>query len=310
MRVFRYIAKRHRRIVDSDIFYSFSRSPVTLAAAIVTLVYVVATLFAPLVAPHDSYDLTSLSLLDAFLPPVWVEGGSTDYLLGTDDQGRGILSTIIWGSRLSLAVGFAAVIFSGILGTALGLLSGFTRGFLDAFIMRVAEVQLTFPAILIALLVDGISRGIMNVYESEAIAIYVVIFSIGISFWPQYARTVRASAIVEMEKEYVEAAQVIGRHPIIIMARHVLPNVMGPVLVIATINLALAIIIEATLSFLGVGIPPTEPSLGTMLRIGNDYLFSGEWWITVFPGAALAILVLAVNLLGDWMRDAFNPKLR
>jgi len=310
VRVFRYIAKRHRRIADSDIFYSFSRSPVTLAAAIVTLVYVVATLFAPLVAPHDSYDLTSLSLLDAFLPPVWVEGGSTDYLLGTDDQGRGILSTIIWGSRLSLAVGFAAVIFSGILGTALGLLSGFTRGFLDAFIMRVAEVQLTFPAILIALLVDGISRGIMNVYESEAIAIYVVIFSIGISFWPQYARTVRASAIVEMEKEYVEAAQVIGRHPIIIMARHVLPNVMGPVLVIATINLALAIIIEATLSFLGVGIPPTEPSLGTMLRIGNDYLFSGEWWITVFPGAALAILVLAVNLLGDWMRDAFNPKLR
>jgi peptide/nickel transport system permease protein len=283
---------------------------VTLAAAIVTLIYVVATLFAPLVAPHDSYDLTSLSLLDAFLPPVWVEGGSADYLLGTDDQGRGILSTIIWGSRLSLAVGFAAVIFSGILGTALGLLSGFTRGFLDAFIMRVAEVQLTFPAILIALLVDGISRGIMNVYESEAIAIYVVIFSIGISFWPQYARTVRASAIVEMEKEYVEAAQVIGRHPIIIMARHVLPNVMGPVLVIATINLALAIIIEATLSFLGVGIPPTEPSLGTMLRIGNDYLFSGEWWITVFPGAALAILVLAVNLLGDWMRDAFNPKLR
>ena len=310
MRVFRHIARRYRRIVDSDIFYSFSRSPVTLAAAIVTLVYVVATLFAPLVAPHDSYDLTSLSLLDAFLPPVWVEGGSSDYLLGTDDQGRGILSTIIWGSRLSLAVGFAAVIFSCILGTALGLLSGFTRGFLDAFIMRVAEVQLTFPAILIALLVDGISRGIMNVYESEAIAIYVVIFSIGISFWPQYARTVRASAIVEMEKEYVEAAQVIGRHPIIIMARHVLPNVMGPVLVIATINLALAIIIEATLSFLGVGIPPTEPSLGTMLRIGNDYLFSGEWWITVFPGAALAILVLAVNLLGDWMRDAFNPKLR
>jgi peptide/nickel transport system permease protein len=308
--VFRYITRQYRRIVDSDIFYSFYRSPVTVAAAIVTLIYAAATLFAPLVAPHDSYDLTSLSLLDAFLPPVWVEGGSPDYLLGTDEQGRGILSTIIWGSRLSLAVGFAAVIFSGILGTALGLLSGFARGVVDAFIMRVAEIQLTFPAILIALLVDGISRGIMNVYESEAIAIYVVIFSIGISFWPQYARTVRASTIVEMEKEYVEAAQVIGRHPAIIMARHVLPNVMGPVLVIATINLALAIIIEATLSFLGVGIPPTEPSLGTMIRIGNDYLFSGEWWITVFPGAALAILVLAVNLLGDWMRDAFNPKLR
>lgn len=282
----------------------------TVAAAVVTLIYLVGTLFAPLVAPHNSYDLTSLSLLDAFLPPVWIEGGSSSYLLGTDDQGRGILSTIIWGARLSVGVGFAAVIFSGILGTALGLLSGFFGGILDAFIMRVAEIQLTFPAILIALLVDGISRGIMNVYESEAIAIYVVIFSIGISFWPQYARTVRASTIVEMKKEYVEAALVIGRHPAIIMVRHVLPNVMGPVLVIATINLALAIIIEATLSFLGVGIPPTEPSLGTMIRIGNDYLFSGEWWITVFPGAALAILVLAVNLLGDWMRDAFNPKLR
>jgi len=310
VKAFRLIASRSRRILDSDIFFSFYRSPVTVAAAIVTLIYLVGTLFAPLVAPHNSYDLTSLSLLDAFLPPVWIEGGSSNYLLGTDDQGRGILSTIIWGARLSVGVGFAAVIFSGILGTALGLLSGFFGGILDAFIMRVAEIQLTFPAILIALLVDGISRGIMNVYESEAIAIYVVIFSIGISFWPQYARTVRASTIVEMKKEYVEAALVIGRHPAIIMVRHVLPNVMGPVLVIATINLALAIIIEATLSFLGVGIPPTEPSLGTMIRIGNDYLFSGEWWITVFPGAALAVLVLAVNLLGDWMRDAFNPKLR
>ena len=308
--IFRYVARRYTLIVDNDIFYSFRRSPVTVVAATVTLLYMVATLFAPVVAPHDSYDLTTLSLLDAFLPPAWVEGGSADYLLGTDDQGRGILSTIIWGSRLSLGVGFAAGIFSGILGTALGLLSGSAGGKLDAFIMRVAEVQLTFPAILIALLVDGVSRGVMNVYEAEAMAIYVVVFSIGISFWPQYARTVRASTVVEMEKAYVEAAQVAGRHPAAIMVRHVLPNVMGPVLVITTINLALAIILEATLSFLGVGIPPTEPSLGTMIRIGNDYLFSGEWWITVFPGVALAVLVLAVNLLGDWMRDAFNPKLR
>jgi len=306
----RYIAKQYSRFFDSDIFYSFRQSPVTVGAAVITISYILATIFAPLIAPHDSYDLTSLSLMDAFLPPAWVEGGSTSYLLGTDDQGRGILSTIIWGSRLSLGIGFAAVIFSGILGTALGLISGSAGGRVDAFIMRVAEVQLTFPAILIALLVDGVSRGMMNVYEAEAMAIYVVIFSIGVSFWPQYARTVRASTVVEMEKAYVEAAQVAGRHPAVIMARHVLPNVMGPVLVITTINLALAIILEATLSFLGVGIPPTEPSLGTMIRIGNDYLFSGEWWITVFPGVALAVLVLAVNLLGDWMRDAFNPKLR
>ncbi len=310
MDIFRYIAKRYTLIIDSDIFYSFRRSPVTIAATVITVVYILGTIFAPLIAPHNSYDLTSLSLLDAFLPPAWIEGGSTNYLLGTDDQGRGILSTIIWGSRLSLGVGFAAVIFSGIFGTALGLISGSAGGKVDAFIMRVAEVQLTFPAILIALLVDGVSRGIMNVYEAEAMAIYVVIFSISVSFWPQYARTVRASTVVEMEKSYVEAAQVAGRHPAMIMTFHVLPNVMGPVLVITTINLALAIILEATLSFLGVGIPPTEPSLGTMIRIGNDYLFSGEWWITVFPGAALAILVLAVNLLGDWMRDAFNPKLR
>jgi peptide/nickel transport system permease protein len=306
----RYIVKQYTRFFDSDIFYSFRQSPVTVAAAVITIAYILATIFAPLIAPHDSYDLTSLSLMDAFLPPAWVEGGSSNFLLGTDDQGRGILSTIIWGSRLSLGIGFAAVIFSGILGTVLGLISGSAGGRVDAFIMRVAEVQLTFPAILIALLVDGVSRGVMNVYEAEAMAIYVVIFSIGVSFWPQYARTVRASTVVEMEKAYVEAAQVAGRHPAVIMARHVLPNVMGPVLVITTINLALAIILEATLSFLGVGIPPTEPSLGTMIRIGNDYLFSGEWWITVFPGVALAVLVLAVNLLGDWMRDAFNPKLR
>jgi peptide/nickel transport system permease protein len=306
----RYIIKQYTRFFDSDIFYSFRQSPVTVAAAVITIAYILATIFAPLIAPHDSYDLTSLSLMDAFLPPAWVEGGSSNFLLGTDDQGRGILSTIIWGSRLSLGVGFAAVIFSGILGTVLGLVSGSAGGRVDAFIMRVAEVQLTFPAILIALLVDGVSRGVMNVYEAEAMAIYVVIFSIGVSFWPQYARTVRASTVVEMEKAYVEAAQVAGRHPAVIMARHVLPNVMGPVVVITTINLALEIILEATLSFLGVGIPPTEPSLGTMIRIGNDYLFSGEWWITVFPGVALAVLVLAVNLLGDWMRDAFNPKLR
>lgn len=310
MDISRYIIKQYTRFFDSDIFYSFRQSPVTVAAAVITIAYILATIFAPLIAPHDSYDLTSLSLMDAFLPPAWVEGGSSNFLLGTDDQGRGILSTIIWGSRLSLGIGFAAVIFSGILGTVLGLISGSAGGRVDAFIMRVAEVQLTFPAILIALLVDGVSRGVMNVYEAEAMAIYVVIFSIGVSFWPQYARTVRASTVVEMEKAYVEAAQVAGRHPAVIMARHVLPNVMGPVLVITTINLALAIILEATLSFLGVGIPPTEPSLGTMIRIGNDYLFSGEWWITVFPGVALAVLVLAVNLLGDWMRDAFNPKLR
>jgi peptide/nickel transport system permease protein len=302
--------RRWRLFLDGDIYYSFRNSPVTVIAAGITTVYILASLFAPLVAPHNAYDLSSLSLIDAMTPPVWYADGSAKYLLGTDDQGRCILSTIIYGSRLSLAVGFAAVLFSGILGVMLGLISGSAGGAIDALIMRVAEIQLTFPAILVALLVDGIFRGVMPVYALDEVAVYIVIFSIGVSSWPQYARTVRASTIVENNKEYVAAARVIGIHPSVIMVRHVLPNVMGPVLVIGTINLALAIILEATLSFLGVGIPPTQPSLGSMIRIGNDFLFSGDWWITVFPGVVLAVLVLAVNLLGDWMRDAFNPRLR
>ncbi len=310
MKVLRDIAHHWHRFIDGDIFYSFRRSPVTVVAAAVTAAFILASAFAPIVAPHNTYDLSTLSLMDAFTPPVWTEDGTTNYLLGTDDQGRCILSTIIYGARLSLGVGLAAVVFSGVIGVLLGLISGIAGGAVDAVIMRVAEIQLTFPAILIALLIDGIFRGNMPVYAMDELAIYIVIFSIGISSWPQYARTVRASTIVEVKKEYVEAAQVIGVHPILIMLRHVLPNVMGPVLVIATISLALAVILEATLSFLGVGIPVTEPSLGTLIRIGNDYLFSGEWWITIFPGAALAILVLAVNMVGDWMRDALNPKLR
>lgn len=309
-RLFGNMLRRWRLFLDSDIYYSFRNSPVTVIAAGITAVYILASLFAPLVAPHNAYDLSSLSLIDAMTPPVWYADGSAKYLLGTDDQGRCILSTIIYGSRLSLAVGFAAVLFSGILGVMLGLISGSAGGAIDALIMRVAEIQLTFPAILVALLVDGIFRGVMPVYALDEVAVYIVIFSIGVSSWPQYARTVRASTIVENNKEYVAAARVIGIHPSVIMVRHVLPNVMGPVLVIGTINLALAIILEATLSFLGVGIPPTQPSLGSMIRIGNDFLFSGDWWITVFPGVVLAVLVLAVNLLGDWMRDAFNPRLR
>ena len=310
MNAFAKIVMRFRRIGNSDIFHSFCRSPVTVGAAVVTFILVGAALFAPFVAPHNPFDLASLSLMDGSTPPVWHEDGSSKFLLGTDEQGRGVLSTIIFGSRISLIVGVAAVLFAATLGVALGLTSGYVGGSVDALIMRVTEVQLSFPAILIALLVDGILRVSIPIRLFEEIAIYAVIISIGISGWPQYARTVRASTMVEGSKEYVQAAQVIGIHPVLIMVRHILPNVMGPVLVIATIHLAIAIIFEATLSFLGVGIPPTTPSLGTLIRIGNDFLFSGEWWITVFPGIALATLVLAVNLLGDWLRDALNPKLR
>ena len=298
------------RALDSDIFHSFKRSPVTVLAAVVTLVCFVGAIFAPWIAPHNPFDLRTLNLLDAFTPPIWTAEGDARFILGTDDQGRDVLSTIMYGARVSLFVGFLSVIFAMLLGVGLGLISGYVGGTVDSFVMRIADVQLSFPAILIALLIDGIARAALPAALHDEIAIYVLVLAIGASGWVQYARTVRGSTLVEKNKEYVQAARVIGLHPVAIMVRHVLPNVMGPVLVIATIHLAIAIITEATLSFLGVGVPPTQPSLGTLIRVGNDFLFSGEWWITIFPGAALVIMVLSVNLLGDWLRDALNPKLR
>lgn len=295
---------------DSDVLHAFWRSKVTVIAALVTLAIFVAAAFAPWIAPHDPSDLASLSLLDSFSPPAWVAGGNPAYLLGTDDQGRDMLSAILYGTRISLGVGFAAVAFAAILGISLGLLAGYMGGWVDTLIMRIADIQLTFPSILIALLIDGTARGLFPDLNREDSAFTVLVLAIGLSFWVQYARTVRGSTLVESNKEYVLAAKLIGLPTWVIMLRHVLPNVLGPVLVIATINLALAIITEATLSFLGVGIPPSQPSLGTLIRIGQDFLFSGEWWITMFPGLMLAILVLAVNLLGDWLRDALNPRLR
>lgn len=298
------------RILDSDIYYSFCRSPVTIVSAVVTAIFFIAAGFAPWLAPHNPFDPATLDLMDGFTPPAWEIDGTSKFLLGTDDQGRDILSTIMYGSRLSLIVGFAAVTFSVVLGVSLGLLAGYLGGWLETIVMRLADVQLAIPAILVALMIDGIARIMVPAHMRDVMAIYVLILAIGVSDWPRYARVTRGSALVERSKEYVSAARVIGIHPILIMLRHVLPNVLGPVLVMATIGLALAIITEATLSFLGVGVPPTMPSLGTLIRIGNNYLFSGEWWITMFPSLALVILVLSVNLLGDWLRDALNPKLR
>ena len=298
------------RFFDSDVWFSFRRSKVTMVAAGVTAVYFVAALFAPLIAPHDPFDLVNLDVMDSFIPPMWELDGDPRFLLGTDDQGRDMLSAIIHGARVSLFIGFASVVLALVLGVGLGLWAGFVGGRIDAFLMRVAEIQLSFPTILIALLINGVLRGALHIEQQVYLAYVVLVLSIGVSGWVQYARTVRGSTMVERNKEYVQAARVIGIHPWLIMLRHILPNVTGPVLVIATIHLAVAIISEATLSFLGVGVPPTEPSLGTLIRIGNDFLFSGEWWITIFPGVALAVLVLAVNLLGDWLRDALNPKLR
>ena len=299
-----------RALLGHDLAYSFRRSPVAIAAAVLTVICVGGALLAPWLAPHNPFDAASLDLNKAFAPPAWVAQGVANYPLGTDDQGRDVLSTIMYGARISLGVGAAAVLFALLVGVTLGLLSGYLGGRIDAFIMRIADIQLSFPAILIALLVDGVARVALPSDSHDEIAIPVLILAIGVSGWVQYARTVRGSTMVEKNKEYVQAARVIGRPPLAIMLRHVLPNVTGPVLVIATIHIATAIITEATLSFLGVGVPPTKPSLGTLIRIGNEFLLSGEWWITVFPGIALVTLVLSVNLLGDWLRDALNPKLR
>ncbi|HET7364915.1 MAG TPA: ABC transporter permease [Burkholderiales bacterium] len=299
-----------RQLWEHDLAWSFRRSPVTIVAAALTLICVAAALLAPWVSPQDPFDMAALNLSDAFTPPAWEDNGIARYPLGTDNQGRDILSTIMHGARISLGVGIAAVFFALVLGVSLGLLSGYLGGRVDAVIMRIADVQLSFPAILIALLIDGVAHVALPGDRHDDLAIPVLVLAIGFAGWVQYARTVRGSTMVEKAKEYVQAARVIGRKPLAIMLAHVLPNVMGPVLVIATIHIATAIITEATLSFLGVGVPATRPSLGTLIRIGNEFLYSGEWWITVFPGLALVILVLSVNLLGDWLRDALNPKLR
>jgi len=296
--------------MDHDISYSFTRSWVTMLAALITLVIIVSSLFAPWLTTHDPFNPGSLTLTDAFTPPIWVSAGKWTYPLGTDDQGRDILSTIMFGNRISLLVGFLSVLLAMGIGVTLGTISGYLGGWLDSLIMRLADAQLTVPPILIALLVNGVARATLMRELQENMAIYVLIFSIGISAWPQYARVTRSGALVEKNKEYISAARVIGIHPVMIMLRHIVPNVMGPTLVLATIGVPLAIIIEATLSFLGVGVPPTTPSLGTLIRIGNEFLFSGEWWITIFPALALVVLVLSVNLIGDWLRDTFNPKLR
>lgn len=302
---------RIARAWDSDLAWSFRHSPVAVAAAAVALTIILAAVLAPLIAPFDPFNPASLNLMDGFTPPMERNAFTGNvYWLGTDNQGRDIFSAILYGARISLFVGFSAVLFAMVLGIAIGLLAAWRGGWVDSLLMRIADVQLSFPSILIALLIFGIARGVIPPAYREAMAIWVLIVAIGLSDWVQFARVVRGAAMVEKAREYVHAARVIGVHPVRIVLTHILPNVMGPVLVIATIGLALAIIAEATLSFLGVGVPPTQPSLGTLIRIGQGFLFSGEWWIILFPSIALLALALSVNLLGDWLRDALNPRLK
>lgn len=298
------------RLWDSDVFHSFRHSPVTIVAAVVTFILIMAALLAPWIAPYNPFNPASLNLMDGFTPPNSESMMGNYFLLGSDNQGRDVLSTILYGSRVSLFVGVSATLFAMTIGISLGLTAGYLGGTTDSIIMRVADIQLSFPAILIALLIFGIARGIIPPSQQESMALWVLIIAIGLSNWAQFARTVRGATMVERQKDYVSAARIMGVHPLVILFRHVMPNVMAPVLVIATIGLALAIIEEATLSFLGVGVPPTQPSLGTLIRIGQQFLFSGEWWILFFPAVTLILLALAVNLLGDWLRDVLNPRLR
>ena len=304
------ILKTIKKIYDTDIGYSFFNSKIAIISSSIFFIIFLCSFLAELVAPYDPFDPMNISLMDAFIPPIWSEGGNASFFLGTDQQGRDMFSTMIYGSRISLIVGFSSIIFAMFLGVSLGVTAGYIGGRYETIVMRFTDVQLTIPSILMALLVDGIVRAVISKSMHNEMAIYVLIFAIGISEWPQFARVTRASTLVEKNKEYVSASKIIGLSNTLIMFKHILPNILRPVLVIATIGLALAIITESTLSFLGVGIPPTTPSLGTLIRFGNNFLFSGEWWITFFPAIFLVTLALSINLLGDWMRDALNPKLK
>ncbi|MDF1584800.1 ABC transporter permease [Marinimicrococcus flavescens] len=306
----RSLGRIARLRAGNDVLDSFLSTPRVVIAAAVALLMILTAVLAPLIAPHDPFDMAAISLLDSELPPAFLEGGDARFLLGTDSQGRDVFSAILHGLRISLMVGVVAVLLSMALGVTVGLVSGYFGGFVDSVLMRLADVILSFPTILIALLVNGILRGVLPSTQATATAVLVLVLSIAVNEWVQYARTVRGSTMVEKGKEYVKAARLTGLPPRTILRRHVLPNILSPVLVLATINLALAILTEATLSFLGVGMPPTQPSLGTLINTGNEFLFSGIWWVVVFPALTLVVLVLSVNIVGDWLRDALNPHLR
>lgn len=299
-----------RAAFDSELAYNFRHSPSAIVAAALTLVLIVVALLAPLLAPQNAFDPASFDLSNSFLPPSWTADGDARFWLGTDDQGRDMLSALLYGARISLLVGFLAVGFAAFLGITVGLAAGMIGGWFDAAAMRLADVQLTIPALLIALMIDGIIRAAVDPQTHAALGLWVMVFAIGIAEWPQFARVVRAGALAERQKAYVESARLLGIPRVTIALRHVLPNALPPVIVVATLSLGLAVLAEATLSFLGVGLPPTTPSLGTLIRIGQEYLFSGEWWIVLFPALVLIALVLSINLFGDWLRDALDPKLQ
>ena len=304
------LSSLRRYAIENELLYLFLHNRIAQLAAIIAALMIGGAALANFIAPTDPYDLTSYDLLDSLLPPSWAEGGEARFIIGTDDQGRDLFSAILYGTRLSLIVGLLSVAFASVLGVTIGLMAGYLGGRFDSIVMRIADVQLSLPAILTALLIDGIARGVLPQQRHDDLMIVVLTVAIGLSLWVNFARTARASTFVEKNKEYVQATEIMGMHPLRIMFVQILPNILGPIMVILTVDLAVAILLEATLSYLGVGVPPNQPSLGTLIRIGTEYLFSGNWWIVAFPSLTLIILIVSVNVLGDFLRDAMNPKLR
>ncbi len=304
------LSRLKRATVENELLYLFLRKPLAQLALFVATMLIAGAFLANWIAPTNPYDLTSFDLLDSLIPPAWTETGDARFILGTDDQGRDLLSAILYGARLSLLVGLTSIAFASVLGVSVGITAGYLGGRFDAIVMRIADIQLSLPAILTALLIDGVARGLFPGAMHDELMIVVLTVAIGLSLWVNFARTARASTFVEKNKEYVQAAEIMGQHPLRIMLVQILPNILGPIMVILAIDLAVAILLEATLSFLGVGVPANQPSLGTLIRIGTEYLFSGEWWIVIFPSLTLIVLIVSVNILGDFLRDALNPRLR
>ena len=298
-----------KRFKASFLLYSFRRDPVAVVSFIILSILIMASILAPVIAPFDPYDTASFDIMDGEIPPAWMDGGGRKFILGTDIQGRDLYSTMLYGMRTSVLIGCGAVVMQAMLGIIIGLISGYIGGKIDTILMRIADVQLSFSTLMVAIIISAIFQVAFGVGRYEDLSVFLLVIIIGFSEWPQYARTVRASVLREKHKEYVEAARVIGLSPWRIMARHILPNTMSPVLVISTVQVANAVMSEAMLSFLGLGMPVTKPSLGSLIHSGFEYIFSGSWWITCFPGVLLVLLVLVINLLGDWLRDVLNPKL-
>lgn len=300
---------RFSRLWNSNMGYSFRRNPVAIVSLAIFLIIAIASILAPVLAPFDPYDPAQIDIMNSEYPPMWVDGADPQFFLGTDDQGRDLWSTILYGTRLSLLIGLCAVALQAFLGISIGLVAGYVGGRIDSLLMRLADIQLSFSTLMVAIIFLAVTQAMFGSETFNQYAIYFLIAVIGVAEWPQYARTVRATVLAEKKKEYIDSARVLGFGPIRIMVRHILPNSLSPIFVISTVQVANAIISEASLSFLGLGMPPSQPSLGSLISSGFDYIFSGSWWITAIPGVVLVVLVLVINLLGDWMRDVLNPKL-